>query len=310
MLHVYRKSDGKYFTCWPSDICHEWDGDDNPFLDPPELLGSYRKIYEPHWSPSVNAFLDGSVSAQEKMAIAAYMANLMTCTPTWARIGASMHAQMVEATLRFKDKLEQGRDALLSEGLRALEDGEIELVTDPQYVKAVSTRGLLRHALAAYNLDWTVLVNRSDIPFVTSDHPVAMLPPGRPHEPLKRYLSLTPQICLYIEFHPLTTKVPEMSEVPAMLSQTPSGTINHQAAAARSVKVINRLIVQCAEDLVISSSGSAGIEALTRKYRYWGLDSEVITIENGETNRQLHLNRIILRERKAPPHAANRGHPS
>jgi hypothetical protein len=49
MLHAYRKSDGKYFPCNTKDVCHEWDGDLNPLLVQSNMLGQFRKLFEPRW---------------------------------------------------------------------------------------------------------------------------------------------------------------------------------------------------------------------------------------------------------------------
>jgi hypothetical protein len=69
MLHAYRKPDGGYFRCWPRDVCHEWDGDVNPILKKPDLLGDYRSIFERFLNPSVASILPGTVSAQDKFIV-------------------------------------------------------------------------------------------------------------------------------------------------------------------------------------------------------------------------------------------------
>jgi hypothetical protein len=47
IMYAYRKSNGDEFPCHPRAVCHEWDGDLNPLLAPPQLLGDYRKLFEP-----------------------------------------------------------------------------------------------------------------------------------------------------------------------------------------------------------------------------------------------------------------------
>src|ERR1700722_9492129 len=77
MLHGYKKPSGQGFPCWPGDICREWDGDINPTLKNPKLLGDFRALFEPHWNPSIEKILSGRLEAADKWAIAGYMANLM-----------------------------------------------------------------------------------------------------------------------------------------------------------------------------------------------------------------------------------------
>jgi hypothetical protein len=60
MLHAYRKPEGSYFRCWPKDVCHEWDGDINPILQKPDLLGDFRSIFEPFWNLFVASILSGT----------------------------------------------------------------------------------------------------------------------------------------------------------------------------------------------------------------------------------------------------------
>src|SRR5947209_5255803 len=93
MLHAYRKKDGKEFACWPKDVCHEWDGDLNRLLRDPELLGDFRKMIEPWWNPSVETVLQGEMTYHDKFVISGYMANLLTCTPAWRRVGVTMTQQ-------------------------------------------------------------------------------------------------------------------------------------------------------------------------------------------------------------------------
>ena len=107
MLNAYRKSDGAAFACWPKDVCREWDGDINPLLSEPGLLGDFRGIFEPWWNLSVGAILGGDISPQEKFALSGYIANLMTCTPTWKRIGVRMNNDHMTGSLLFAKKMKE-----------------------------------------------------------------------------------------------------------------------------------------------------------------------------------------------------------
>jgi hypothetical protein len=57
MLHAYRKRDGQSFSCWPKDVCREWEGDLNKLLERNELLGDFRRSAEPYWNPSAANWL-------------------------------------------------------------------------------------------------------------------------------------------------------------------------------------------------------------------------------------------------------------
>src|SRR5664279_1434185 len=87
-LHVYRKSNGRYISRSPKKICHERNGDIiKGFLSRPNLLGEYRKIFEPVWNLAIKPLRSGRLCPAEKMVIAGYCANLLVCTPTSRRIG-------------------------------------------------------------------------------------------------------------------------------------------------------------------------------------------------------------------------------
>ena len=104
IMRAYRKSDGTSFPCHPKDVCHEWDGDQNPLLAKKELLGDYRKIFEPQWNSSIGTLLAKTMSPQKMFAVSGDFANLMVCTPTWRRIGVTMHNHHAKAFLSFSKK--------------------------------------------------------------------------------------------------------------------------------------------------------------------------------------------------------------
>jgi hypothetical protein len=205
VLHAYRKTDGKEFPCRPKDVCHEWDGDLNRLLRHPELLGDFRKMVEPWWNPSVEAVLGGKMTPHDKFVIAGYMANLMTCTPAWRRVGATLVQQETTSRLSFAKRMKLkhgGQPDLEVEAVEALEKGEIVLDPDPDYLKGLATINLVQYAWAIYNYDWIVLRNDSAEPFITSDNPVSLSYSGSPRDPMRRILPITPRMAVVVRFDP------------------------------------------------------------------------------------------------------------
>jgi hypothetical protein len=84
-LYAYRKNPaGAPFFCSPRDVCREWNGDLNPLFEVhPDLLGKYRKLFEPGWNSSIDALRRSKVNANDKFHIAGYWAQLTASTPTW-----------------------------------------------------------------------------------------------------------------------------------------------------------------------------------------------------------------------------------
>jgi hypothetical protein len=144
VLHAYRKPDGFAFRAWPRDVCAEWDDDLNPEFLPhdPELLGKFRKIFEPHWNRAVSAFQQGNASDEDKFILAGYMANLMSCTPTAKRLAVTAYNDQVKAYLSFAKKMKEkhgGQPELPVEAIEMMERGKISFETKPDFVKAKAT---------------------------------------------------------------------------------------------------------------------------------------------------------------------------
>jgi hypothetical protein len=261
-LHAYRKSDGAQFRCWPKDVCREWDGDLNPawLAGREDLLGQFRKIFEPLWTTAVETLLLGSCSPSHKFAIAGYVANLMTCTPGWRRVGVQLYDDHAVAYLSFAKRMQEkhrGDPTLPVEGVAMLERGEIGLTHDPDYVKAVITRQLMDSAWMIYHQDWTVIANSTPYPFLTSDNPVAIEEAADFRQPPARFVAVTPNIGLLMRA--TRTKLPSMN-----LDLAPQGKVSRHTANAAAAKHLNKLVARCAEDLVLSSTTSGVIATLVR----------------------------------------------
>jgi Protein of unknown function (DUF4238) len=302
MLHAYRKKDGKYFPCWPKDVCREWDGDVNRLLAHPELLGDFRRIAEPYWNASVESVLTQNISYHDKFVVATYMANLMTCTPGWRRVGVSHHNQHYRAKLNLMREAKERRGEppdMLDEGIEMLERGELAIETDPDYIKALVTRSLMQYAWHIYNQDWAVLRNHSMQPFITSDNPVALAYSGSAGEPVRRFLPITPRLCLGIRFDPHADPAGERltpKQLEVGLQRPPRGSIGHATCGVDLAKYINRVQVQSAEDLVFSSAPSEGINRLIGKYANYRMDVQVMQFRDSEDDAMVTGSILSVRE--------------
>ena len=157
-LYAYRKSNGAQFPCWPKDVCREWDGDINAawLKRTPDLLGQIRKIFEPRWNAAVETLVQGACPPEHRLAIAGYVANLMTCTPAWRRVGVRLFVDDATAYLSFAKRMHEkhgGNPSLPVDGIAMLERGEINLDYDPDDIKAVVTRQLIESAWPIYHQD-------------------------------------------------------------------------------------------------------------------------------------------------------------
>lgn len=182
LLHAYRKSDTKYFPTRTSDICHEPDGDIiSKFLSDPAYLGAFRGAFEPMWNHVVGVLKSGACTKEVKFHIAGYWANLLVCTPTWRRIGVELFNRSVRHTVTAHAQLsaKHGQaNEMLNRAASALEKGRITVQTEADYIRAQGAANVMKYAWARYNSDWPIVENDTDVEFVTSDNPAALLDAG------------------------------------------------------------------------------------------------------------------------------------
>jgi hypothetical protein len=279
ILHGYQKSTGRNFPCWPYDVCREWEGDLNPVLIKPALLGDFRMLFEPRWDAAIAALHSRKLGAEDRFAISGYFANLMVCTPAWRRVAATTYNDHAKSFLIFSKQMKEkygGNPGLPVEAIEMLERGEIRLDHDPNYIKAVITRQLMDFAWLTYHSDWTVIRNATAFPFITSDNPVAVRQSVDLRVPMTRYLPITPDLCLSVAYDG-ARKLP-----PIDASVAPMGRVKWGQATPQGAKSINRLVAQCAEELVISTAHSAGIESLVRNCAHFRVDADFVRLPSGE----------------------------
>lgn len=295
MLHAYRKSDGKYFPCNTKDVCHEWDGDLNPLLVQSDILGQFRKLFEPRWHTSILTLLSRTMTPEDKFAVSGYFANLMVCTPTWRRIGAKMYDEQARAFLIFRKEMQEkhGSDHDVPiEAIEMLERGELTLQHNPNFIKAKVTQDLMKYTWETYHQNWTIIDNATGQPFITSDNPVAVHQSANLAEPMMRFLPITPKLCLSVRYD-REDRIPPPA-VPSL--PLPRGVIQWGKIAERDAKLINKRVAQCAEDLVFSSVQSAGIESLVRNCAQFRVDADFIHLPAGEPDARIGGGVICVRD--------------
>lgn len=301
MLNGYKKPDGSAFPCWPKDVCHEWEGDFNPaVVMRPEVLGDYRKIFEPHWSPAISSMLSGKMSANDKFIVSAYMANMMVCTPAWRRVAGDILERQYESTALFRQEMHEKhgvKDERFAKGIEMLKRGRIKAVADPNKVKAIITGQLLTFACITYNLDWILVENDSGEPFITSDNPVAMDYCG-PSSPVTRMLPITPWLCLSVTYPMGEAHKVTLEDVSRILRAPSSGSVRRAKVKPAGVRHVNQLIVKCAEEHVFSSRADNGLAELVRKCGKFGLDAEYVEVRKpDEPDAVYRATSICVRER-------------
>jgi hypothetical protein len=244
-------------------------------------LGDFRKTFEPLWNPSISSLQSGQVSDRDKFIVAAYMANLMTCTPAWRRLLAQAHNSQLVGCMSFAKRIKQehgGHPDLPVEAIELVEHGKIMIEIDTDYIRAMVTRQLLDLAWVTYNQDWTVLANDTDQPFITSDNPVALSNLGMIGAPATRFLPITPRLCLSVAYGNIPIRPLNGYDPSRDLPEPSQGRTTFSSVSTGGAKRVNRSVAACAENLVFSSLKSKGIHALVAKYAKYRLDVDCLEL--------------------------------
>jgi hypothetical protein len=281
-LHGYsKKKDGEYFSPWPNDVCREWDGDLNPAIEGmPEMLGEYRRLFELKWNEVVEELNKRNADRSIRLLVALCFANMVTCVPAWRRVAAEQWQNMKLAELRFKNTINQERgikDRGLEKGVAALEEGKVKLVADPDGIKAKLTGNLMGFASLVYHSNFEFYENRTDIPFVTADNPVALKLADTFGKAMIRFMPITSKLGLVMRLDAWESRkdgFPKgLEEINKLLEDEPRGKASGYHPSPTEVRALNRLMVQCAEDQVFSCRKDEGIEALVAKYGKYRIES-------------------------------------
>ncbi len=142
---------------------------------------------------------------------------------------------------------------LLKEALQLIKDKKIKVsIDDEHYFKAMGINFLTRFANDIYKRDWEILENKTSVKFITCDAPIILLQ--------EKEISLMERVTpIYL---PLT------SDYAILIHKSYGGKIlPHKNINSQDVKKYNKLIVEWASDIVISSTNDLGISKLVDKYR-------------------------------------------
>ena len=181
------------------------------------------------------------------------------------------------------------------DAIESIEQGSIKLETDPNYIKAVYARLFIDCAITTFGADWQIIENPTDELFVCSDNPVAYWERGPMVQPTVRYVPVTPRVCLEIVFD--GRKIPRKSLTPddvrAVLQHPPAATVKRVRYNKAGVRFINRVVVQCAEDLVFSPVASSRIEECVRKYDKWRIEVDYVELPGNKGEDAIYQGSIL-----------------
>jgi hypothetical protein len=291
-LYAIRKSDLKRFQTKSRDICRIEDGSTNPYLTESRAIEDFLKDVEPRYNASLAKLRANKPDQESIFCIAGFVAYIINCSPAAMRI----HSGPLKATLASTATLldAQGEIPKAPESLggksmtELLADGTVKFNVDPKYPQAIGVTSVMNHVSIFGNSPWEILLNeQAHSPFFTSDYPVAIETYDL-NTPISRIVPLAPDLAIRI--------LPDIR-----LSRTqPDLTFAKFKARERKLKPrevtdLNRLIVQCAEDLVLFRDDQAWIEGFVAKNRRYHVEPVTHTLNHDGGDAIVATHRIQAR---------------
>ncbi len=278
-LRGYKKAVDENFPCSPKDVCHEWNWDINPlFKDNPGLLADFRRIFEPHWNPTIGAVRSGSLSSAYKFALAGYWALLTTCTPVWHAHAVEVYErQLLDFIPIVAEHIAQQRPEDREYIEKAIAEGRIVPDIDENYVKGILTQQLTKTTIMLYQHEWIILSNNTEVPFITSDNPSSVFPRRSMSKPLIRFLPLAPDLAILT-----VADLTKGREKPAFpdLSQPPPRILRGRIVDRKRAVKLNRITVMNADQFVFSSTEDRRVRRLVRNHRRFGIAVDRVEIQH------------------------------
>lgn len=270
-------------------MCAERDGDRNvEYLRDQNLRRDFRAIFEPHLPNAISGFENCCATATDKHVVSMFMAALMICTPAWRRVGAEILDRQLKGQLIHETRMRARHghiDDRMAEAVGSLERNELAIEHDPAYVEARATVNAMPTAVSLFRENWTVSINRTTVPSLTSDSPFSIdWVQTTPRPIMFRHLPLSPLVSVTVA-HSGRFKIEREPDVIARILAAPQeGGIRYISASLESLERINIAVVQGAEDLVFSSRHSALLAEQVARFASHRLVAEYVEIEDEAEN--------------------------
>jgi len=289
-MHAIRKSDLKAFTPRSEDVCRIEDGSTNAYLQPARAVEDFLLSVEPRYNAALGTLRDREPDAAAVHTMAGFAAYISTCAPAAIRIGTAPLQSVLQATAEILDR--QGQIPPAPEALgnktitQLLNDGTIHFDVDGKYPQALGIRDILYRLSVFGNSAWEILYNDDrDNPFLTSDFPVAIEARGNSGI-VNRIVPLAPDIAVRI--------LPDVTRARTKPDLTFSGFRYRRLRLARTdVSALNRLIVQCAEDIVFHRDAQAWIPGFVAKNRHYRIECVTSRLPYGTGIMNVAIQRVV-----------------
>jgi hypothetical protein len=294
LMYAIRKSDLKRFRTKSQDICRIDDNSTNAYLKENRAIEEFLKDVEPCYNAALTKVRENKIDNECIQVIAGFAAYVVTCSPTAMRIHSGPLKASLKSTAMILDAqgtIPKAPEALGEKSImELLADGTVKFEVDPKYPQAIGISNIIHHTSVFGNSPWEILHNsETDNPFFTSDYPAAIEVVDL-NTPISRIVPLAPDLAIRIR--------PDIR-----LSGTkPDLSFAKFKAAPRKLRRVeildlNRLIVRCAEDLILYRDDLDWIEGFVTKNRRYHIEPVTHTLSHGSGDDLLvSTQRILARQ--------------
>lgn len=289
-MYAMRKSDLKFFQCNSQSVCRIEEGSTNAYLINDRAIEEFLLGVEPRYNASVNMLRENKIDKECIHAIAGFVGYVACCAPAAMRVHTGPLQSLLESEAALLDRqglIPKAPPSLGSKTLtELLKEKKVEFTVDPKYPQALGINSITDLVSIYGNSKWEILLNRiPECPFFTSNFPVAIETTN--HWTMNWIVPLTPDLAIRI--------IPDIRLQGTAPDLSFSKFTSRQRILRRSEVVgINRLIVQCAEDLVFYRDNLEWVSAFVAKNRHYRIEAVTNQMPSGTGFMNFSTQRIVL----------------
>ena len=290
-LFAFRKSDLKRFPPRSEDVCRIEDGSTNAYLKDDRIVERFLLDVEPKYNASLAKLRDDKIDQECVYSIAGFAAYVASCAPAAMRI----HTEPLKAALQAHVIL-LDRQGILSKAPEALggksatellADKTIQFNVNEKFPQAIGITTIMKFVSIWGNSCWEILHNDDpETQFLTSDFPAAI--ELRPDQIINRVIPLAPNLAVRF--------IPDPRQSRAKVDLSFSGfRYRHRTPSRAEAIEINRLIVQCAEDVVFWHDERGWIAGFVEKHRHFQVEGVSDLVPHGNGFLTVNRQRIVAK---------------
>ena len=301
MVYAIRKSDLKRFPTRSQDICRIEDNSTNAYLKNDRLVEEFLKDVEPRYNASLAKLRENKIDKECIHAIAGFAAFVITCSPAAMRLNSGPLKAMLNSTAQILDlqgEISKAPEALGEKSItELLADGTVKFTVDPKYPQAIGISNMLHYTSVFGNSHWDILLNgETDSPFFSSDYPAAIEVIDI-NTPINRIVPIAPDLAVRIKPDiRLSGTEPDLA--------FPKFSARPHKLKHQELLTINRLLVQCAEDLILYRDDRDWIEGFVAKHCHYRVElvTQTLSHETGDVLVSTHRIRSRAAEVESEGH--------